>query len=146
MRTGSIVKLENGIFRGPRLHREELEALQPALILNLENDHGAVCDEEVYCMSKNISFYNIRMSEIFPPSQRQLKEGVEIIQTARKPVYVHCLHGVDRTGFVIAAYRMIHQGWTLDKAYQECLDMGHHVFWYWYWKRSLIKLDKERRK
>ena len=141
-----VYKVEEGIWRGPRLTREELETLNPASVINLENDHRAVCDEEIYCKSKNIRFCNIPMSEIFAPTQRQLEAGVHRLRYTKKPVYIHCLHGVDRTGFVIAAYRMLAQGWSLEKAYQECLDNGHHVFWYWYWKRSLIKLDEKRRK
>ena len=141
-----VYKVEEGIWRGPRLTREELETLNPASVINLENDHRAVCDEEIYCKSKNIRFYNIPMSEMFAPSQRKLIDGVVKLDCVQKPVYIHCLHGVDRTGFVIAAYRMLLQYWSLEKAYQECLDYGHNVFWYWWWKRSLIKLDKERRK
>ena len=79
------------------------------------------------------------MSEFFPPSIKQLRQCVDLLSRASMPktIYIHCLHGMDRTGFAIAAYRMLVQHWTLKKAYQECLDMGHHVFWYWWWKRSL---------
>jgi len=30
------------------------------------------------------------------------------IETAEKPVLIHCLHGSDRTGCMVAAYRMTH--------------------------------------
>ena len=32
------------------------------------------------------------------------------------PILVHCLHGADRTGVVIAMYRIIYQGWTDRKS------------------------------
>ena len=140
-----VKEVREGVWRGPKLTTNELEILKPASIINLENNHRAVCAEKIYCLRRNICFYEVPMSEIFPPSRKQLIEGVTLIESAPAQIYVHCLHGVDRTGFVIAAYRMLVQGWTIEKAYQECLDYGHHVYAYWWWKRSLTKLDKERR-
>jgi hypothetical protein len=40
-------------------------------------------------------------------------------------VYVHCVHGHDRTGLIIALYRLA-CGWTVDAAEKEMLDMGFH--------------------
>jgi protein tyrosine/serine phosphatase len=39
--------------------------------------------------------------------------------SAGKCVAVHCTHGVDRTGLVIGAFRIIQSGWTLDKVKAE---------------------------
>src|SRR5258705_13690190 len=35
------------------------------------------------------------------------------------PVYLHCRRGHDRTGVVIACFRIAHEGWSNDKAIQE---------------------------
>ena len=40
------------------------------------------------------------------------------------PVFVHCLHGKDRTGIVIAYYRVLFCGWTKAKAEKEMLSLG----------------------
>jgi protein tyrosine phosphatase (PTP) superfamily phosphohydrolase (DUF442 family) len=34
-------------------------------------------------------------------------------------VYVHCRHGMDRTGFAVAAYRILTEGWDADRAMAE---------------------------
>ena len=46
-------------------------------------------------------------------------------------VLVHCYHGADRTGIVIAFYRMIYQNWTLADAKSEMLQggFGYHSVW-----------------
>ena len=40
------------------------------------------------------------------------------------PVFVHCEGGRDRTGTVIACYRIAHDGWDNQKAYDEARQHG----------------------
>jgi len=42
-----------------------------------------------------------------------------------QPVVAHCEHGHDRTGMLIALYRVLYEGKTIAEAYQEMVDMGH---------------------
>jgi protein tyrosine/serine phosphatase len=47
--------------------------------------------------------------------------GVDTEQVhAAGPVYVHCRKGHDRTGVVIACFRIAHDGWSNEKAIQSC--------------------------
>jgi tyrosine-protein phosphatase SIW14 len=43
-----------------------------------------------------------------------------------KKVFVHCRYGDDRTGMMIAAYRMAVEGWTPEEARQEMELFGFH--------------------
>jgi tyrosine-protein phosphatase SIW14 len=43
-----------------------------------------------------------------------------------KKVFVHCRYGDDRTGMMIAAYRMAVEGWTPEEARQEMEKFGFH--------------------
>jgi protein tyrosine/serine phosphatase len=59
--------------------------------------------------------------------------ALKIIRTAQAkgPVLVHCLHGADRTGVVIAMYRVLYQGWSKDEAIDELKNGGfnfHSIF------------------
>ncbi|MGY0218557.1 dual specificity protein phosphatase family protein [Endozoicomonadaceae bacterium StTr2] len=49
-------------------------------------------------------------------------------QKLGKKIYIHCLHGSDRTGFMCAAYRMVFQGWTANQAIDEYTkgSFGYH--------------------
>ena len=46
-----------------------------------------------------------------------------------QPVYVHCRHGQDRTGIVVAAYRLKQQKWNLSDAEAEMQSFGFNDVW-----------------
>ncbi len=48
---------------------------------------------------------------------------------ANQPVFVHCRHGQDRTGIVVAAYRMKIEGWPLADAEAEMQAFGFNNIW-----------------
>lgn len=67
-------------------------------------------------------------------SRNGLQEKVDRVvalmaDPANQPVYVHCRHGKDRTGIVVAAYRMKHQGWSLADAEAEMQAFGFNDVW-----------------
>jgi protein tyrosine phosphatase (PTP) superfamily phosphohydrolase (DUF442 family) len=53
-----------------------------------------------------------------------------IKENPQKKIFVHCRLGDDRTGMMIAAYRMADEGWTADEAMREMQKFGfnsaHH--------------------
>jgi protein tyrosine/serine phosphatase len=53
--------------------------------------------------------------------------------SGRRGLFVHCLHGRDRTGLVMGLERVLMEGWTPHRAYQEMVALGH--------SRLLVKLD-----
>lgn len=54
------------------------------------------------------------------------------IRDAQKPVLVHCWHGSDRTGFTVAGYRMVFQGWNVAESVEEFKlgGFGYHKRFY----------------
>jgi protein tyrosine/serine phosphatase len=54
-----------------------------------------------------------------------------ISETNNGPFLVHCQHGADRTGTMIAIYRMAMQGWKKDDAIKEMTtgEFGYHEMW-----------------
>ena len=64
--------------------------------------------------------------------QADLVRALKIIKEAPRPLLIHCLHGSDRTGTVVAAYRIVFQGWTPEQAVTEMEHprYGMHKFFY----------------
>jgi protein tyrosine phosphatase len=48
--------------------------------------------------------------------------------SASAPVFVHCKRGADRTGAIIACYRISHDSWQPKRALSEARDDGMSVF------------------
>lgn len=60
------------------------------------------------------------------------KEVAEFLRlagdSAAGPIFVHCKHGADRTGMMVAMYRIVIQGWSKQEAIAELAHggFGHH--------------------
>ncbi|MEO8001194.1 MAG: dual specificity protein phosphatase family protein [Arenimonas sp.] len=54
-----------------------------------------------------------------------------ITNPTNQPILVHCAHGADRTGLMMASYRMIVQGWSKEDARKEMKQGGYefHAIW-----------------
>ncbi len=65
------------------------------------------------------------------PSEQAIERFLALVSDpARKPVYVHCAQGVDRTGAMTAIYRMEVEGWSNADAYEEMRAFGAHRLWW----------------
>jgi len=84
----------------------------------------------------------VRLPEItWNESEQDLIDFLRVvIDPANQPVFFHCHHGADRTGVMLAAYRVVVQGWTKEEAIREMIEGGYgfHPLW-----KNLIKLIQD---
>lgn len=117
---------------------KELESLGIKTILNLRNrmnDKNEAKGTSITLERIKINSWHLQLKEVIL--------ALNIIKKAEKPILVHCLHGADRTGIVIAAYLMIFENWSKDAAINEFLDprFGYHQTWFPKMLRFLQNLD-----
>lgn len=127
------------IFRGSRPDNYDyLKKIGILSVLCLENDRYVLIHENMECYNRGMRFVGLPLDGFFSPTTAQLLLGVEWMKNLPKPLLVHCRRGIDRTGYLIAKYRMVVQGWPYEKAWEECKAEGHKPFpWYLHWKKSL---------
>lgn len=143
-----MIKVTDNLFRGP--HPASVEEMTKAGIktcLNLETGlrdflfsrNVYVEDEELE--AAEIQVEHVPFSDWLPPTARKFAECMSVINHAPGPVYIHCMHGVDRTGMVIAYYRVAVQKWATDTALLEMMNQGFHRFPYaWTWLPAFRKI------
>jgi tyrosine-protein phosphatase SIW14 len=61
------------------------------------------------------------------PKDKKIAQFLTVLRNnPKKKVFVHCRYGDDRTGMMIAAYRMAVENWTAEQARKEMQRFGYH--------------------
>jgi tyrosine-protein phosphatase SIW14 len=79
------------------------------------------------------------------PENQDIVKFLRIATTPElQPVLVHCQHGSDRTGTMVALYRIVVQGWSKEAALEEMTEGGYgfHPLWQ-NLRRYVMQLDVE---
>jgi protein tyrosine phosphatase (PTP) superfamily phosphohydrolase (DUF442 family) len=74
--------------------------------------------------SPRISGWSV-ISRRSAPTAEQIKQILDAIDCAPKPVLIHCTHGEDRTGLIVALWRIRH-GASVSDAYTDMIGRGFH--------------------
>lgn len=118
-----------------------LERLGVRSVLNLRDHHD---DRKVKGLDR-FELGSVEM-EADDVTAAQLFQALRWIRDTPKPVLVHCWHGSDRTGVVIAAYRMVFERWTREAAVDEMVagGFGYHARLYPNLLRLLESVDADQ--
>ena len=85
-------------------------------VINLRNDW----DEQRAVKEVGLTPFWFRLDADNPPILEEIEQIVKTVaDPANQPVLVHCKLGQDRTGLIIASYRIIEDSWTYERAYEE---------------------------
>jgi len=77
------------------------------------------------------------------PDLRRVAQFLTLLcANPNKKIFVHCHYGGDRTGTMLAAYRIANQGWTPEQAYAEMRAFSFHWFWHGYPKRYVFAFPR----
>ena len=115
---GNLYKVSDALYRGEQPTDEgfkELEKIGIKTVVNLRSLHSDRDELE----GTTLAYEHIRM-EAWDPEHDEVEAFLKIVTDSEKqPVFVHCLHGADRTGTMVAVYRIVIEGWENEKAINE---------------------------
>jgi protein tyrosine/serine phosphatase len=94
--------------------------------LRREDEHSTEHERQTV-QAAGMRYVNVPMQGIVAPPDTQIARTLSLLDS-KEPVFVHCRAGKDRTGVVIASYRIAHDGWTNWAALREANSYGMH--WY----------------
>lgn len=124
----TFTPITTGLSRGPRPVPDDYPHIKDtyATVLSLEGMEEDIKEATELAPARVLSF-PIGFVEIYLTgiSQKRLTDILDALVQAQKPVLIHCQHGQDRTGLVVAAYRVRFQGWSKDWAMTEARQYGY---------------------
>lgn len=127
-------KISEALFRGAQPSAKglvELKKLGVTTIVDLRGNRGPVARERALAESLGMRFIDIPMNGWSVPANAQVAEFLKLFrQDSTQKIFVHCYFGSDRTGVMVAAYRMVQQNWNADQAVEEMYSFGFHYHWY----------------
>ena len=132
-----------GLYRGAQPTAEGMKTLQAMgirTVVNLRNLHSDRDELE----GTSLKYHHLHVATLFPEHDEIVSFLRIAADESNQPVFVHCMHGSDRTGMMCAAYRVVIQGWPKDEAFREMRDGGfgfHGDFQHLL--RQIEKLDVE---
>jgi hypothetical protein len=141
-----FAQVKDGLYRGAHPDRGALAYLQKlgvTTILSLQQPAGSIIegdkaneveDEQAGAAELGLAYVSVPMTswasaDAYDDAWSQIRPMLD----SPSGLYVHCEHGKDRTGLVIALERVFVEQWAPERAHDEMLALGHSSL--------LVKLD-----
>jgi tyrosine-protein phosphatase SIW14 len=117
------------IYRGGQPSSEGWDSLtklgvKTVIDLRPANEHSTK-EEEREVRAAGMRYINVPLSGLGAPPDQKISEVLTLLDPdSAETIFVHCRRGADRTGTVIACYRIAHDHWKNQKALQEAKSYG----------------------
>lgn len=129
----NFLKVDDHVYRGAQPTNSgftDLADLGIKTIVDLRDigEHSQA-EERDLATSLGMRYVSIPMQGMATPKDDQVAAVEALLNdTTSGPVFVHCKRGADRTGTVIAVYRIAHDGWDSKRALSEAKSDGMSIF------------------
>jgi protein tyrosine/serine phosphatase len=126
----NLHKVNDGLYRGAQPTTEgfrELKKLGVKTVVSFRAHHS----DKKLVGDTGIKLESIPMNT-WDIEEDDLVRFLHIVNDKdRRPIFVHCQHGADRTGVMCAAYRVMVNKWTKQQAIDEMTTggFGFHSVW-----------------
>lgn len=114
----------------------ELKGLGIDLVVNLRNEPDEIARERAVVEAQGLRYASIPWRGKENPKPEQVAEFLALLRAnSDKKVFVHCERGSERTGVMIACFRMSTERWTPEQALAEMAAFGFRRFGFGHLKR-----------
>ncbi len=118
----NLYKIDEGVFRSEQPDKSDFARLEKfgiTEVLNLRLLHS----DEDEAKNTNLTLYRVPM-RAGNIKENDVIQALKIIKNRKGNMLVHCKHGSDRTGIIIAMYRIVFQNYTKEQAITEMIGGG----------------------
>jgi len=129
---GNFQKVDDQVYRGAQPTPEgfrNLSRLGIKTVVDLREPGDRSAGERKIVTEAGMRYISVPMRGMSTPSREDVYKVLGLLEdTTSGPVFVHCLRGADRTGAVIACYRIEHDKWKNAQALAEARSLGMSWF------------------
>lgn len=126
----NLHKVDENLYRGAQPTAEgfvQLKKLGIRTVINLRLFHS----DRSKIGDMGLAYEHIYVKAWHPEDEDVVRFLQIVTDPKRTPAFVHCNYGSDRTGMMVAIYRVAVCGWTKDEAIREMIEggFGYHSVW-----------------
>jgi protein tyrosine/serine phosphatase len=116
-------QVDDHIYRGGQPSRDgihDLAKLGVRAVVDLRGGGKRSVAEKKQVEALGMKYYAIPLPALDAPQKEEIAKVLGLLYDSQNwPVFVHCQHGRDRTGTVVACYRIGHDNWNNQRALKE---------------------------
>ena len=136
-------RVDEHVYRGGQPTTDgfrQLAQMGVKTVINLRAEDARHQEEERRLVeSLGMQWIYLPVRSYWKPSDAQILTFLEVARDPRgQPVFVHCRKGKERTGTLVAIYRIVQQGWEPARAYAEAQALGFSA-WNVFMRHAIFK-------
>jgi len=109
-------------------HRLAERGVKTVVDLRWIGEHDIPHEKQIV-ETNGMRFISVPMHGLSAPTLEQVSKVLSVLEDSNSwPVFIHCRRGADRTGTVLACYRIAHDHWQNQKALEEAKAYGLSSF------------------
>lgn len=134
----NLGKVSEQLYRGAQPGKEgyaELKNMGVGLVVSLREHTGNIEEERRLVEAQGLRFVSLTMAVWSRPSNAQVAQFLGLLRAnPETKVFVHCQRGAERTGVMVAAYRISSEQWTPEQAIAEMKEFHFRSFFFPHFK------------
>lgn len=118
------------LWRSAQPSQANFDAMKKAglkTVINLRDGEKDIRVGKQMAENAGLKYVSLPLSVFKSVKPQEIDKFLKVVNDpVNQPVLVHCRQGQDRTGTMVAIYRLTQQQWSATNAYQEMLKYGFH--------------------
>jgi tyrosine-protein phosphatase SIW14 len=127
----NFARIDGVLYRGAQPEDyayNELRNVGITIVVDFRHDPAEIAGERRAVEANGMQFVSLPWTSRPGPIRDQVVAFLNLIrENSGKKIFVHCARGADRTGLMVALYRITFDHWSANEALAEMKSFHHHT-------------------